>query len=104
MQYFVLTDIEFVRFNFDYKHASLQVVPFKPDEHDTSGLLSVIEQQKLKSLKQVVFGSDGNAVLDLDFGGVSRLEFFDDSARTIPATSAEKAKNWNTPYRTFSSM
>ena len=70
-----------VRFNFDYKHASLQVVPFKPDEHDTSGLLSVIEQQKLKSLKQVVFGSDGNAVLDLDFGGVSRLEFFDDSAR-----------------------
>jgi hypothetical protein len=83
LQYFVLTNIEFVSFSFDYSHASLRVVPFKPDEHDTSGLLKTAEQQKLKSLKQVVFGSDGAAVLELDFGGIVKIEFFDDSAREL---------------------
>merc|ERR1719478_959482 len=34
LQYFVLTDQEIVSFSFDYSHAALRVVPFKPDEHD----------------------------------------------------------------------
>lgn len=81
LSYFVLSTSGVVAHDLSSAHEALKMVGFA--DGDVSGLLSVAEEGKVSALKQVTFGTEGAAVLQLDMGNVFQIEFFDDAAREV---------------------